>query len=222
MKVDAQLLLIAAGAAAIVLAIVWRFLARAHQIRRLNRVLRLDEQPPERARAGNVIVTLGLARAAKSILRAMANEPDDRVRLSVALAIARRQWEPTRAQRVVQLRAWASEELEFQGRPVRPFGPAVTRLADMGGPRDPHAGQHQKGANGSGQAPTAPTPVATLDPTPEYAGNGHGNGTGDGSRDLAAGPDVIYRPETAVPAPTPAPGEGIRWVAPTGSERTDG
>ncbi|HSO95687.1 MAG TPA: hypothetical protein VLV81_06570 [Acidimicrobiia bacterium] len=215
MKADTQLILVAAGAAAILLAIVWRFLARARQIHRLERALRGDGQPAERARAGNTIVELGLARASKSVLQMMPKEPDDRVRLSVALAVARRQWEPTRAKRVVQVRAWASEELEQHGRPVREFGPAVTRLADMGGPRNPNPPRRPNGANVQPEAPTAPTPVATLDPSPEPGTNADGNGNGNGN-----GADIIYRPEAA---PTRARNQdgAIRWVAPTGSERTD-
>jgi hypothetical protein len=205
MKADSQLLLIAGGAAAIVLAVVWRFLARRHRLSRLNRHLRFDEQPAQRARAGNVIVELGLPRAAKPILRAMAQEPDDRVRLSVALGVAKRQWEPARAQRVVHLRAWASEELDFQGRPVRGFGPAVTRLADMGGPRDPNAPNRNGNGNGNG---------ATGVVQPEYApaSNANGNGApGDASR-LA---------EVTAPTPTPGPDGGIQWVAPEIGDRTD-
>jgi hypothetical protein len=212
MKADSQLLLIAGGAAAIVLAVVWRFLARRRRLSRLDRHLRFDEQPAERARAGNVIVELGLPRAAKPVLRAMAQEPDDRVRLSVALGVAKRQWEPARAQRVVHLRAWASEELDFQGRPVRGFGPAVTRLADMGGPRDPNAPTRNGNGNGNGAAHPEPAPVATVNSGPAPAGNGNGNGA----------PGDAYRlAEVTAPTPTPASDGGIRWVAPEIGDRTD-
>ena len=43
--------------------------------------------------------------------------------------------------RVRQLREWASQELERHGASVSSFGPAVTRLSDMGGPRPPDADQ---------------------------------------------------------------------------------
>jgi hypothetical protein len=215
MKADSQLLLIAGGATAIVLAVVWRFLARRHRLSRLDRHLRFDDQPAERARAGNVIVELGLPRAAKPILRAMAQEPDDRVRLSVALGVAKRQWEPARAQRVVHLRAWASEELDFQGRPVRGFGPAVTRLADMGGPRDPNAPTRNGNGNGNGApgpADREQAPVATVNSGYASASNGNGNGA----------PGDAYRlAEVTAPTPTPASDGGIRWVAPETGDRTD-
>jgi hypothetical protein len=213
MKADSQLLLIAGGVAAIVLAVVWRFLARRHRLSRLDRRLRFDDQPAERARAGNVIVELGLPRAAKPILRAMAQEPDDRVRLSVALGVAKRQWEPARAQRVVHLRAWASEELDFQGRPVRGFGPAVTRLADMGGPRDPNAPTRNGNGNGAtGSAHPEQAPVATVSSGYAPASNGNGNGA----------PGDAYRlAEVTAPTPTPTSDAGIRWVAPEVGDRTD-
>jgi hypothetical protein len=207
MKADPQLLLIAGGAAAIVLAVVWRFLARRHRLSRLNRHLRFDEQPAERARAGNGIVELGLPRAARPILRAMAEEPDDRVRLSVALGVAKRQWEPARAQRVGHLRAWASEELDLQGRPVRAFGPAVTRLADMGGPRDPNAGNRKHNGNG---APDS------ADPEPAPVSNGNGNGPGP-----VALRDAYRLAEVTAPTPAPPSDGSIRWVAPERGDRTD-
>jgi hypothetical protein len=215
MKADSQLLLIAGGVAAIVLAVVWRFLARRHRLSRLDRRLRFDDQPAERARAGNVIVELGLPRAAKPVLRAMAQEPDDRVRLSVALGVAKRQWEPARAQRVVHLRAWASEELDFQGRPVRGFGPAVTRLADMGGPRDPNASTRNGNGNGAtGSAHPEQAPVATVNSGYAPASNGNGNGNG--------APGDAYRlAEVTAPTPTPTSDAGIRWVAPEVGDRTD-
>ncbi len=213
MKADSQLLLIAGGVAAIVLAVVWRFLARRHRLSRLDRRLRFDDQPAERARAGNVIVELGLPRAAKPVLRAMAQEPDDRVRLSVALGVAKRQWEPARAQRVVHLRAWASEELDFQGRPVRGFGPAVTRLADMGGPRDPNAPISNGNGNGAtSSAHPEQAPVATVNSGYAPASNGNGNGA----------PGDAYRlAEVTAPTPTPTSDAGIRWVAPEVGDRTD-
>jgi hypothetical protein len=215
MKADSQLLLIAGGVAAIVLAVVWRFLARRHRLSRLDRRLRFDDQPAERARAGNVIVELGLPRAAKPVLRAMAQEPDDRVRLSVALGVAKRQWEPARAQRVVHLRAWASEELDFQGRPVRGFGPAVTRLADMGGPRDPNAPISNGNGNGAtSSAHPEQAPVATVNSGYAPASNGNGNGNG--------APGDAYRlAEVTAPTPTPTSDAGIRWVAPEVGDRTD-
>jgi hypothetical protein len=214
MKADSQLLLIAGGIAAIVLAAAWRFLARRHRLAQLDRHLRFDDQPAERARAGNAIVELGLPRAAKPIVRAMDREPDDRVRLSIALAVARRQWEPTRAPRVAHLRAWASGELDDQGRPVRAFGPAVTRLADMGGPRDPNASTQNGNGNGTRPARPDAAPVTTRETGSGPATNGNGNGAGP--------PRIAYRlADVTAPTPTPEATDGIRWVAPEMGERSD-
>jgi hypothetical protein len=174
MAADTQVLLVGGGAVAIGGAVIWRILARHVEISRLLRRLR-DTRPVERARGGNALVDLGLRRAAPPILQAMATEPDPRVRRSVALAIARRQWEPAGPTRVARLRQWASEELNRQGQRTQEFGPAVTRLSDMGGPR-------LLGPNGNG-GPAAPPPAAepALAPPP---------------------PAPLLEPE---PTPTPAP-----------------
>jgi hypothetical protein len=97
------------------------------------------EEPQERARGGILLVDLGLSRAARPLLAHLATEADPRVRLAIALAVGRRQWEPSSATRVERLREWAALELEHQDQPMSPFGPAVTRLSDMGGPRLPEA-----------------------------------------------------------------------------------
>jgi hypothetical protein len=159
MAADPQPLLIAGGGGAIVAAAVWRFAARRLERSRLQRGLRLAAEPVDRARAGHRFVELGLRRAARPILSAMAHEDDDRVRRSIALAIARRQWEPSGPARVTQVRRWASDELGYQGEPVRSFGPAVTRLSDMGGPRLPQP------VNGGGGPPAAPA-AAPPEPRP--------------------------------------------------------
>jgi len=138
MSGDVSLGLVLGGSLVVLGALLWRSLSR----RRAMRVLldRLgDADAQERARAGILLVDLGLARAARPLLTRVATESDPRVRLAVALAVARRQWEPSSATRVKQLREWAALELELQGQPVSPFGPAVTRLADMGGPRPSEA-----------------------------------------------------------------------------------
>lgn len=160
MAADTQALLVGGGAVAIGGALIWRIVARHVEIARLVRRLRKNTQAVERARGGNALVDLGLRRAAKPILRAMGDEPDPRVRRSVALAIARRQWEPTGPPRVARVRQWASEELNRQGQRTQEFGPAVTRLSDMGGPRLP-------GPNGNGGPNVpAPAPEPALAPAP--------------------------------------------------------
>jgi hypothetical protein len=222
MKADSQMMLIAGGAAAIVLAGVWRYLARHRQLSRLSRRLQSANDPAERARAGNAIIELGLPRAAKPTLRAVTQEPDPRVRLSIALAVAKRQWEPTRAKRVRHLRGWASEELDFQGRPVHEFGPAVTRLADMGGPRAEWKGNANaakpdgNGANGAVQSSEAP--VTTLD-APSPPANGNGNGATE--RGLAAPNEAYHLAEPDALTPAPPSDASIRWIAPELGDRTD-
>jgi hypothetical protein len=225
MKVDSQLMLIAGGAAAIVLAVVWRYVARRRQVSRLSRRLQSANDPADRARAGNAIIELGLPRAAKPTLRAVTQEPDDRVRLSIALAVARRQWEPARAKPVVHLRGWASEELDFQGRPVHEFGPAVTRLADMGGPRAEWKGNvnaAKPDGNGAND-PTQPSeaPVTTLDWTQNPPANGNGNENGASGRGVAAPNDAYRLAEPDSPTPAPPSDGGIQWIAPELGDRTD-
>jgi hypothetical protein len=186
---DTQVLLLAGGAAACLLALLWRFLSHHRQTSRLVGRLEGAVEPEERARAGQSFIDLGLRRAARPVLHAMDREPDDRVRLSIALAVARRQWEPTGLTRVASVRRWASEELDFQGRPVTNFGPAVTRLADMGGPRQPD--QPSQGTNGHGTgtpAPAAPAEAPTIVMAPPL--------------------EEPTRPDVHAPEP------GIHWVAP--------
>jgi hypothetical protein len=154
MAPDTQTLLVAGGVAAIAGALVWRIVARHVETSRLTRQLAAHPDPAERARAGHGLVDLGLRRAASPVLGDMQREHDDRVRRSVALAVARRQWEPTGPERVARLRRWASEELDYQGQTTQEFGPAVTRLSDMGGPR--LAGPNGNGGPGNGQPADAP------------------------------------------------------------------
>ena len=171
MSSNTQLYLIVGGAAAIVLALLWRTMARHRQLSRLRRRLRGAEDPAERARAGNELIDLGLQRAAVTVLKAMPQEADDRVRQSIALAVARRQWEPSGAARVADVRRWAAEQLET-ARAVTQFGPAVTRLSDMGGPRLPPR-EDPAGAAPAAEAAPAPAPAPsdpTIPPAPSLVG----------------------------------------------------
>jgi hypothetical protein len=128
--------LVAAGAAALVIALVWRQAARRSRKARLVRRF-ASPMAERRAKAGTELVELGLGRAARPILAHVRDEDDPRVRNEIALAVARRQWEPGGSARVTELREWARTELEHQGYDVTGFGPAFTRLSDMGGPRLP-------------------------------------------------------------------------------------
>ncbi|HZP27500.1 MAG TPA: hypothetical protein VFC99_00995 [Acidimicrobiia bacterium] len=128
--------LAAAGVASLTGAIAWRQAARHGRRARLVRRF-ASPLPDRRARAGVELVGLGLGRAANPILAHVVEEDDPHVRVLIAMAVARRQWEPSGSARVAALRQWARAELEHQGFEVVGFGPAFTRLADMGGPRPP-------------------------------------------------------------------------------------
>lgn len=193
MGTDTQLLLIAGGIAVIFVALGWRLLARQHQVGRVEHQLVQATEPVERARAGGALVDLGLRRAARPVLAAMANEHDDRVRLSVALAVGRRQWEPASVARVSQLRAWASDELDHQGHKRAVFPPALTRLSDMGGPRPTEQTEPSAPA-------AAPTPPAAPVPSAPAAGS------------TTATIPAVAAPDSGAPA---APDRGgIHWSAP--------
>jgi hypothetical protein len=138
MSDDVRLALIVGGVLAIAIAILWRTAVVQGHRRRLRAGLEATD-PQDRARAAIVLVDEGLHRSANTLLTHVAREPDPRVNHAIALAVARRQWEPVDTPRVRQLRAWASEELTRHGPGVSSFGPAVTRLSDMGGPRPPDA-----------------------------------------------------------------------------------
>ena len=134
MSDDVRLGLVVGGAVAVMLAIAWRSFVVNGRRRRLRKGLQAPD-PQDRARAGILLVDEGLNRSARPLLGHVAREADPRVRHAIALAVARRQWEPVNTLRVRQLREWASQELASRGEVVSPFGPAVTRLSDMGGPR---------------------------------------------------------------------------------------
>ena len=83
------------------------------------------------------------------------------MRQAIALAVARRQWEPGGSARVSELRAWARAELEHQGFEVVAFGPAFTRLSDMGGPRLP---EREPQAAPASASPGGAEPLGTVEP----------------------------------------------------------
>jgi hypothetical protein len=154
--------LIGAGVVAIGAAIVWRQAAR--HSRKAGLVRRFASPMAERrAQAGTDLVDLGLSRAARPILAHVADEDDPRVRQAIALAVARRQWEPGGSARVAELRAWARAELEHQGFDVVAFGPAFTRLSDMGGPRLPES---QSPVATGCESPATETPAGVGPPEP--------------------------------------------------------
>ncbi|MGZ8764987.1 MAG: hypothetical protein ACXW2C_04730 [Acidimicrobiia bacterium] len=135
-----DVVLIACGVIAIVVAIIWRTGSRRRQISRFTRLL-VSTDPQRRAEAAIGLTELGLDRSARVLLEHARVETDPDVRICIAAAVARRQWEPGGPPGVAPLREWAATELATHGYNVTNFGPATTRLADMGGPRLEQAGQ---------------------------------------------------------------------------------
>lgn len=128
--------------------VLWRRRPVGHELREhVDRLQSFD--PADRARAGERLVSFGLGRAATPLLDHMPCEEDDRVRITIALAVVRRPVERKSARRGDQLREWAAEELALHGYDVSQFAPAVARRTGKGG------------------APL-PLPAATLpEPNPE-------------------------------------------------------
>jgi hypothetical protein len=166
MSDNVRIALIAGGVAAVLLAVIWRLVVVNGRRRRLRKGLRATD-PQDRARAGILLVDEGLHRSARVLLAHVAAEPDPRVNHAIALAVARRQWEPVDARGARQLREWASKELEQRGERVAPFGRAVTRLSDMGGPRPP---DYQAPPGASTPAASAPADTEAAGTEPAEAG----------------------------------------------------
>jgi hypothetical protein len=68
--------------------------------------------PVERARAGQQLVALGLARSAEPLLDHVRNEFDNRVLSAVATAVLQAPTEPKEPRKVQELREWAAAEVE--------------------------------------------------------------------------------------------------------------
>jgi hypothetical protein len=163
MSDDVRMGLVISGAALALIAILWWLTSRRRRKRRLVRQLRATD-PQERARAGIRLVDLGFSTATRPLLDHVSGETDARVRLAIALAVARRQWEPNNATRVARLRDWASVELEQQGQAVEPFGPAMTRISDMGGPRPDDQGPAKGPVTGPAKEAAVPEPSIDWHP----------------------------------------------------------
>ena len=117
----------------------WRVAAANGAARRLAASLR-DPDPLVRASSARAATSLGLDRSAKALNGLIAREQHDSVLDAIASAVVLRQWEPADRAAVLTLRAWSAQRLLERGGAVRRFGPAVTRLADMGGPTREFAG----------------------------------------------------------------------------------
>jgi hypothetical protein len=81
---------------------------------------RLDSyDPDERTNAATALVKAGLTRRTATVLaRHLQHEEDRRVRLSIALAVARTNGGRSRRRRVRELRRWTADELVEHGHPV--------------------------------------------------------------------------------------------------------
>ena len=156
--------LVSVGVIAIVVAIIWRTGSRRRQINRSTRLL-ASTDPQRRVDAARTLTELGLDRSARVLLTHVRTEADPDVRVAIAAAVARRQWEPGGPPAVTPLREWAAAELTAHGYNVTTFGPATTRLADMGGPRLPPRVGSAAGAepdNAPLVAPPATVPTETA------------------------------------------------------------
>jgi carbamoyl-phosphate synthase large subunit len=123
---------VASGAVAVRAVVVWR--ARERQLRVLGASLTAPE-PGRRAAAAEALARLGLDRVGAILLAHTQVETDPGVRRAIAIAVARRQWEPTSVARVADLRRWAAAELGEAGVPVEDFAPTPTRLGEPEPPR---------------------------------------------------------------------------------------
>jgi hypothetical protein len=162
-----DIVLISVGVIAIVVAIIWRAGGRRRQISGCSRLLESTD-PHRRIEAAVALTELGLDRSARPLFAHARAETDPDVRIGIAAAVARRQWEPAGAPRVTRLREWAASELATQGYNVSSFGPATTRLADMGGPRLPQPLKPSAATAPSVSSPAAAPPQSV--PTDTAAG----------------------------------------------------
>jgi hypothetical protein len=115
----------AVGAIALAAVLVSRLLRRwrfRHRLRIQTRQLDTFD-PATRASAGEAIVGLGLKpRSAHVLLDHLDYEEDERVRLTIALAVANRNDRRASRRRVRTLRAWATAELADRSQPVTRTG----------------------------------------------------------------------------------------------------
>jgi hypothetical protein len=208
------IVLVAVGGTSICGALAWRQAARHRRKMLLIRRL-ASPMPDRRARAGIELVDLGLSRVARPLLAHLVVEGDERVRRDIALAVARRQWEPSGSTPVSELRQWTRAELEHQGFDVIAFGPAFTRLSDMGGPRlperDPDAGFDAAGAG-------APATEAAADPDASEEGPHELHWTPTPVHDVVPPMvDGAEAPTSAAPISEEQEGATARVAAPRGS-----
>jgi carbamoyl-phosphate synthase large subunit len=102
------------GVVLIVLAAVWRFADRRRPEASLDAQLAHPDAGVRRA-AVEAAARDGVGRHAAELVTLAEQEQDDSVRVSLAEAVARHQWEPARDPRVRELRRWARRQLEADG-----------------------------------------------------------------------------------------------------------
>jgi carbamoyl-phosphate synthase large subunit len=148
--------LVASGAIAVRGAFVWR--ARERQLRVLGASLTAPD-PERRAAAAEALARLGLDRVGKMLLAHAQVETDPEVRRTMAIAVARRQWEPASVAHVADLRRWAAAELGEAGLPVEDFAPTPTRFGE--------AERTEIHARPRVEVPPAPRPSSARPTRPE-------------------------------------------------------
>jgi hypothetical protein len=102
------------GLALLLMAAIWRMLAREQGERRTRALLRLalvDPDPLARLAAVQVAVQRGIAPVAGELLQATHSERDETVLAGITEAVARHQWEPTLEPELLELRLWAQRRL---------------------------------------------------------------------------------------------------------------
>jgi hypothetical protein len=143
------------GLALLLMAAVWRLLARERGQRRARALLALalvDPDPLARLAAVQVAVQRGIAPVAGELLRATRTERDETVLDGITEAVARHQWEPTLEPELLELRLWAQRRLME----VRHDERERRRLAAAADGDGAASALLLPTANGAGHEPVAP------------------------------------------------------------------
>jgi carbamoyl-phosphate synthase large subunit len=139
LEADVALAIAFIVAGAIVLRVVRVSRTRNRHLRVLAKSLTAPD-PEARAAAAEALTRFGLDRVGGVVLAHALVETDHDVRRTIALAVARRQWEPASGAHVADLRNWAATELIDTGMPIEKLGPAssfVSRVNERPVPLEP-------------------------------------------------------------------------------------
>ena len=123
-----RIVALAVALAAVVGALGWRAVVRARTRRAVLRGL-ADPDPQRRIAMISAVTAQGVGTYASPLLRLARRENEPAVRIALASAVARNQWEPASDRRLVALRVWAHEELTRRptaGRAPLTLAPVVT------------------------------------------------------------------------------------------------